>query len=210
MTMKDMSPFLEPLGVCGVESDTRLLAEIASSVAARGRALDMGTGTGYVAIAMARAGLEVDATDVSPRALKTAEANVQSAGVKAHVYESYLFKSVKGPYDVIAFNSPMNPDENEMTRFLTSTLCRWNWLAGILTRLLQRFSMGSRDDFLVSFVLQSRDYLSQNGRLVMIMRDSEINTLVRTVVNVAVEKRFPVPSLVSLNVVVLMFRQDRN
>ena len=65
----------DSVGVCGVRNDTRLLAEIAAGHVAPGRALDMGTGTGYIGLYLAQRGWQVDAVDVSPRAVELAQAN---------------------------------------------------------------------------------------------------------------------------------------
>ena len=109
------------LGVCSVEEDTRLLAQVSAEVApAGGRVLDLGTGTGYVAIYLARRGFVVDATDVSRRALELARGHIDANGVLVNLYHSDLFSDVRGPYDLIAFNPPMNPGETELTRLATS------------------------------------------------------------------------------------------
>ena len=109
------------LGVCSAEEDTRLLAEVAADAApAGGRVLDLGAGTGYVAIYLAQRGFVVDAVDVSARALALAKENVTANDVAVNLYRSDMFSSVQGPYDLIAFNPPMNPGETELTRLATS------------------------------------------------------------------------------------------
>ena len=44
----------DQVGVCGVRDDTRVLAEVAAAAAPPGRALDLGTGTGYVGLYLAQ------------------------------------------------------------------------------------------------------------------------------------------------------------
>ena len=69
-------------GVCSAEEDTHLLAQVSADVApAGGRCLDLGTGSGYVAIYLAQRGLQVDAIDISERALELAQQNVARNGV---------------------------------------------------------------------------------------------------------------------------------
>ncbi|MCD6291332.1 MAG: class I SAM-dependent methyltransferase, partial [Anaerolineae bacterium] len=125
---------VERLGVCGVREDTQRLAEVAGR-GDPGRALDMGTGTGYVAIWLALHGWEVDAVDVSPRALELARRNAEANNVSIRFFHSDLFSAVTGRYHVIAFNPPMRPDETELSRMITSLLRRCETISALLMRL---------------------------------------------------------------------------
>ncbi|MGQ9668495.1 MAG: methyltransferase, partial [Anaerolineae bacterium] len=128
------------LGVCSAEEDTQVLARVCAEEApAGGRALDVGTGTGYVAIYLARQGLEVEATDVSERALRLAGENIRRNHVSVRLYRSDLFSAVRGDFDVIAFNPPMNPRETELTRWVTSFLRRRRRIADLLMRVFDRW-----------------------------------------------------------------------
>jgi ribosomal protein L3 glutamine methyltransferase len=79
------------------------------------RILDIGTGSGCLAIAAAYhcPGVSVDATDVSVEALALAAENVALHGLEARVrlIETDLFPSEGGPYRVIMSNPPYVPDE---------------------------------------------------------------------------------------------------
>ena len=126
--MTDEIRIEDALGVCSVREDTRLLAEM-SYGATEGsrnpcRALDLGTGSGYVGVYLALKGWQVEAVDVSPRALALARRNAELNGVAPRIYQSNLFSDVHGPYDVIAFNPPMRGDETEGSRLVTATLRR--------------------------------------------------------------------------------------
>ncbi len=75
------------------------------------RVLDMGTGTGIVALLAAKLGAErVVATDVSPLAVENARLNAARLGYEGTVEvrgPSDLFDAVEGErFDVIAFNAP--------------------------------------------------------------------------------------------------------
>jgi ribosomal protein L3 glutamine methyltransferase len=74
------------------------------------RILDLCTGSGCIAIAcaLAFAGSEVDAVDISSEALDVAKINVKKYGLEHNVQliESDLFKKVSNQYDVIVSNPP--------------------------------------------------------------------------------------------------------
>lgn len=103
---------LVPPGVFIPRPETEELAELAISELRKAppgsRALDIGTGTGVLAIALARAcpEAEVWAVDVSPRALRAARRNAQRLGVKIKVLRSNLFSAVSGKFQVIVANPP--------------------------------------------------------------------------------------------------------
>lgn len=76
------------------------------------RVLDMGTGSGFLAIEATRAGGIVTAVDISPDALDCARQNVQRNDVNITLIRSDLFSEVEGTFDVILFNPPYLPTEN--------------------------------------------------------------------------------------------------
>lgn len=71
---------------------------VADQVRPGERVLDMGTGTGVSGILAARAGAEVFATDVNPRAVECARANAERNGVAGKVTFAVgdLFENVTG------------------------------------------------------------------------------------------------------------------
>jgi release factor glutamine methyltransferase len=84
--------------------DSRLLLE--SVVLDRGeRFLEVGTGTGLVALHAARLG-PATATDVNPAAVGLARANARRNGLTLEVVRTNLAAGVRGPFDVVAFNPP--------------------------------------------------------------------------------------------------------
>ncbi len=184
------------LGVCSAEEDTQILARVSAEEApAGGRALDMGTGTGYVAIYLARRGLEVEATDVSERALGLAGENIRRNSVPVRLYRSDLFSAVQGKFDVIAFNPPMNPRETELTRWVTSFLRRHRCIADLLMRVFDRWLQGSRMDFLVRFMEQAKGYLRPGGCVVLEATRAELDALETLLPAWRVCRRIDIPSL---------------
>lgn len=73
------------------------------------RVLDVGTGTGAIALAVADEvpGAQVSATDVSPQALALAAENARSTGLDVELLERDLRHGLPaGPWDVVASNPP--------------------------------------------------------------------------------------------------------
>ena len=70
------------------------------------RALDVGTGSGVLAVMAAKLGATVDATDVDPRAVAAAEHNARLNGVDVRVHLGALAAGLEGPFDVILANLP--------------------------------------------------------------------------------------------------------
>lgn len=69
------------------------------------RALDVGTGSGVLAIALAKLGVgEVWGIDVDPAACTIAEANARQNGVSAQVHIAPGFDAVSGTFELITAN----------------------------------------------------------------------------------------------------------
>jgi release factor glutamine methyltransferase len=87
--------------------DTFMLLEALGD--ALGRALEIGTGSGIVAIWLAKRGLDVVATDLNPHALVLARANAHRNGVALEAVRTDMFDGIRGPFDTIVFNPPYLP-----------------------------------------------------------------------------------------------------
>lgn len=90
--------------------DTELIVELAlERLPQNGRVLDMGTGSGAIAVALAhtRPDARVTALDVSAAALDVARVNAASNGVTVHFIESNWFAGVADErFDLIVSNPP--------------------------------------------------------------------------------------------------------
>jgi release factor glutamine methyltransferase len=75
--------------------------------------LEVGTGTGVVAIHCARLGCRVTATDIQTSAVRLARENAAANGVELELLEGDMFEPVGGIYDVVILNPPYLPTAPE-------------------------------------------------------------------------------------------------
>ena len=105
-----------PEGVYCPREDSLLIAEAIEGMNLKGKnALDMGCGSGFLSILMAKSDAIVTAADINPPAAETARKNAESNGIfNLHFAVSDLFEKINGSYDLIVFNPPYLPlEENE-------------------------------------------------------------------------------------------------
>ncbi|MFD7406116.1 HemK2/MTQ2 family protein methyltransferase [Streptomyces sp. NPDC059866] len=103
---------LVPPGVYTPQEDTALLADALSEepLPPGADVLDVGTGTGALALQAARRGNRVTAVDVSWRAVWAARVNAWLAGLPVRVRHGNLFAPVRGlRFDLILANPPYVP-----------------------------------------------------------------------------------------------------
>jgi release factor glutamine methyltransferase len=103
---------MRPPGVYQPQGDTRLLSEVMTAdLPHRARVLDVGTGTGALAVAAAMGGkANVTAIDISRRAVWTAKINAWLSGTPIRVLHGDLFAPVTGEeFDLIVANPPYVP-----------------------------------------------------------------------------------------------------
>ena len=78
-----------------------------------GRVLEIGTGSGIVAISCAKKGSKVTATDIDSIAIELAQSNALRNGIKNIEFKkSDLFENISGNFDTIIFNPPYLPESN--------------------------------------------------------------------------------------------------
>mgnify|MGYP004675186223 FL=1 len=105
---------VEP-GVLIPRADTEILVEKAlEAMPPNARVLDIGTGSGAIAVSLAKLGknARVTAVDVSDKALEIARKNAESNGADVEFVKSDCFSALQGrKYDMIVSNPPYISDE---------------------------------------------------------------------------------------------------
>lgn len=91
----------------GFFHSTALLAEHIATFDLKGRRfLELGAGTGRIALTAARAGAVVTASDINPKALENVRLNAARNNLPADAVLSDLFDRLPGQFDIIAINPP--------------------------------------------------------------------------------------------------------
>ena len=142
-----MTILLRPPGVYRAQDDTDLLADVMRRDGrARGRTvLDVGTGTGALALAAVRAGaVAVTAVDLSVRSVVAARVNSAVRGAGLQVRRGDLFAPVRGRrFDLVLSNPPYVPAASGLLPRHRMGRC---WDAGVDGRvLLDRICAGVAD-----------------------------------------------------------------
>ncbi len=106
-------PFRVTPDVLIPRQDTEHLVEVALACCEGRRVLDMCTGSGCIAISIARLGKPASVTgaDISEAALAVAEDNAARLGAEVAWVKSDMFAGIDGEFDVIVSNPPYIPPE---------------------------------------------------------------------------------------------------
>jgi release factor glutamine methyltransferase len=96
--------------------ETELLVEVGLSLPPAARVVDVGTGSGAVALALKdeRPDLSLIGTDLSPDALAVARENAARLHLDVTFVEADLLDGVDGPFDAVLANLPYVPEEVEL------------------------------------------------------------------------------------------------
>jgi release factor glutamine methyltransferase len=121
-----------------------------------GRVLDMGTGSGILAVAAAKNEevREVMAVDIDPCALEVGKKRAEIHDVMDNItfVQSNLFQKVEGRFDWILFNPPYLPSEGEISEF--------SWAGGEKGK-----------EVIIRFLEEAPRYLEGDGSLLLVYSD---------------------------------------
>ena len=95
----------DQIGVSPVSKDTLKFAHYAGKLKFK-RALEIGTGTGFVPIYLHAIGKQCDGTDINRKAIDCAIENAKLNHANINLYVSDLFKDVQEKFELILFNPP--------------------------------------------------------------------------------------------------------
>jgi methylase of polypeptide subunit release factors len=165
------------LGVSPVGEDTLMIARGVASLPVN-RVLEVGAGTGFVALYLALLGRKCEGIDVSPEAVECCRANAAANNLDVSFYQSDLFDKVSGQYDLIVFNPPYGHSRpgrwSRVLDIIKSMLPKENRL---LSALVYRVIRKDRRRLIRRFLHASREYLCEGGSLVIVLRHNELDLL---------------------------------
>lgn len=106
-----------PKGVYYPREDSELMAEVLQEMDVAGqKTLEIGCGSGFLSILMAKKGATVTAADVDSAALEVARLNAGRNNARTNFLRSDLFSGIHGVFDLIVFNPPYLPaEETDLT-----------------------------------------------------------------------------------------------
>ena len=140
--------------------DSELLAKYVEKYA-KGKVLDIGTGSGIQAEAALRFTKNVLAVDVDEESVNY----VKKKGIKAKI--SDLFSNVAGKFDLIIFNPPYLPDEK------------------LEDEKSKRITTGGKHGYeiLEKFFSQANEHLNKNGKILIVFSSltnkNKVNKLIK-------------------------------
>ncbi|MGQ4892416.1 MAG: HemK2/MTQ2 family protein methyltransferase [Candidatus Njordarchaeia archaeon] len=134
-----------------------LLDEIKNLDLKNKKVLEIGTGTGIIAITCAKKGAKVTATDIKLEAIKCTQKNAKLNNVKIETKQGNLFQPVKGEkYDLIIFNPPYLPENPETDKYLNE-------------KDKQDLIGGKHgNETAIQFIKQLKNHLKPNGQALLI------------------------------------------
>ncbi|MBI5864839.1 MAG: ChbG/HpnK family deacetylase [Planctomycetes bacterium] len=165
-----------PLWVSAAHDDSRAFAQLALEQSKPGeRVLDVGTGTGVIAICLARADRKVSATDISAAAVRTARANAGRAGVAFDCRRSDLLADVRERFDLIVFNPPygFGPD-NFFTAVAKNLLRRVPLVRKKSGLAMPRRVLKFHQELIERLIRQAPERLGPGGRILIHAYESEV------------------------------------
>ena len=115
--------------------------------------LEVGSGSGLIAIHAAKMGADVVASDISPLAVECTRRNAMRNGARVETIQSDLFENITRSFDVIAFNPPYLAEDDEPKSWIERS-----WSGG---------SGGT--DVSAAFLEQAPKHLTPNGRIFIIL-----------------------------------------
>lgn len=181
-TIDDLKIKEDP-SVCPVLVESKFLAKLVSREA-KSNVLDMGTGSGYIALLLARSGFSVTGVDKDPKAIENARENAAINSLKIDIFRSDLFSEVKDKYDIIVFNIPTfagNKHAYKLILLLTKIFPVWcrNYLSLLHELPLIRYSVfKNRKALIVRFISGCKEHLNLGGKIFVCASRNDLDDII--------------------------------
>jgi release factor glutamine methyltransferase len=139
-----------PKGIYYPREDSQLLANVLEDLDLDGKSvLDMGCGSGFLAVLASKLGGKVTAADISLEAVRQTEKNARTNGQSIRTIRSNLFENINEKYDIVVFNPPYLPE----TEYHDVTYSGGKTGRNIINR----------------FIKEVKNYLRPNGKVYMVI-----------------------------------------
>lgn len=153
LTVQDVDIVLELNERVFAPSKNGLFYANTLNVAPENKVIDLGTGSGILAIYAAKRGGIVSATDIEDEAIESAKKNFALNKVSVEIKKSSLFGNFSGPYDVIIANLPNEIIPPAYTKRIGQ-------------QLAQTFDGGkSGNECILSLIAEAHKYMHGKSRL---------------------------------------------
>lgn len=144
-------------GVYEPSEDSMLMIE-ALEIHPGEEVLEVGCGTGIIALHCAKAGARVTASDVSTKAIECARANAERNDLDITLIESDLLEKMEGEFEVIVFNPPYLPEDEINDPRWTGGLSGLEMTLMFLEQCKRRLAPGGRVYVIVSTLSESQKF----------------------------------------------------
>jgi release factor glutamine methyltransferase len=168
-----------PVWISVAQDDSRAFAELVISQAVpHEHVLDVGTGSGIIAICVAKAGRRVTAIDLSRAAVRVARRNAALNGVQFESHHSDLLSKVKDRFDLIAFNPPYNfCRDTFIVNIAKNLLRRVPWVRRQSGLAMPRTVLRFHQELISRLIKTAPAHLQPGGRILIHAYESEVDAL---------------------------------
>ena len=168
--------FEQPLTVSPVRHDTELLLGLLRQEKP-GKALEVGCGSGYLSIELARLGWQVTGVDIDSQAVDVSRRNTRLAGLDVRVVQSDMFEGISGRFDAIIFNPPIVFSRNLLYPLARGVVARIHPLNAALEFLISRLPSPRLEELVLRFLAGAKDHLTPGGKAYLVVFDRELRLL---------------------------------
>lgn len=153
-----------PLDITSVHRETGVVLSLLLEQQPK-KILEVGCGTGYLSIELAKHGWDVTGTDINPKAIEVSKRNAERAGASVAFVESDLFENVRGRFDIIAFDPPLVFSSNPFYPYARGVVARIPLLNTALVWFLSYLPNTRHSELIERFFDDVKGHLTNDGRV---------------------------------------------